>query len=162
MMITRLLARRSAAGRRRKMIAGLAFVATLAIAIPALAKDPLYTSGGLALSGYDAVAYVADGTPVQGRPEFETQWGGARWRFARAAHRDAFVANPERYAPQYGGYCAYAVSKGYTASADPMAWRIVDDKLYLNYSKSVQSLWNQDIPGHITTANRNWPAVLTK
>ena len=88
--------------------------------------------------------------------------GGARWQFASAANRDAFVKSPDGYAPQYGGYCAYAVSKGYTASADPMVWRIVSDRLYVNYSKSVQGLWDQDIPGNITKANRNWPAVLTK
>lgn len=151
------------AGRwRRTLVVLLAALTPVVMAGPALAKEPLYTSGGLALSGYDAVAYFSDGKPVQGRPEFAAQWGGARWQFASAANRDAFVKSPERYAPQYGGYCAYAVSKGYTASADPTLWRVVEGKLYVNYSKGVQSLWQQDIPGNINKADQNWPAVLTK
>ena len=149
-------------GWRQRAIAGVVVAALVAVAAPAFAKEPLYTGGGLALSGYDAVAYFSEGKPVKGRPEFETQWGGARWQFASAANREAFVKSPDRYAPQYGGYCAYAVSKGSTASADPMVWRIVDGKLYVNYSKSVQGLWGQDIPGNINKANGNWPAVLAK
>lgn len=149
-------------GTWRAALAGLAALALLALTAPALAKEPLYTSGGLALSGYDAVAYFKDGKPVKGSPEYAIEWGGARWQFATAANRDAFVAGPGRYAPEYGGYCAYAVSKGYTASGDPMVWRIVEDRLYVNYSKSVQRLWEQDIPGHIAKANGNWPSVLTK
>jgi len=151
--------------RERVVLAGLlglAVVSIVALAGPAFSKEPLYTSGGLAVSGYDVVAYFSDGKPVEGRAEYTTEWRGARWQFATAANRDAFVANPQRYAPQYGGYCAYAVSKGYTASADPMVWRIVDGRLYLNYSKSVQRLWEQDIPGHIVNADGNWPAVLAK
>jgi hypothetical protein len=147
---------------RRAAIVGLTALALLTLTVPALAKEPLYTIGGLALSGYDPVAYFSDGKPVKGQPEYAIQWGGARWQFATTANRDAFIASPGRYAPQYGGYCAYAVSKGYTASADPMVWRIVADRLYLNYSKSVQGLWEQDIPDHIAKANGNWPAVLTK
>ena len=162
MMSRRIRTRQWSSGWRRRVIVGLATVALIAMAAPAFAKDPLFTSGGLALSGYDAVAYFSDGKPVKGRPEFETQWGGARWQFASAANRDAFLKSPDRYAPQYGGYCAYAVSKGYTASADPMVWRVVDEKLYLNYSRSVQGLWVQDIPGNINKANGNWPAVLAK
>lgn len=161
-MIERVPTRQAAGGWRRATIVGLAAVGLLAMAAPAFAKDPVYTSGGLALSGYDAVAYFSDRKPIQGRPEFATQWGGARWQFASAANRDAFVKGPERYAPQYGGYCAYAVSKGYTASADPMLWRVVEDKLYVSYSKSAQSLWEQDIPGNINKADKNWPAALTK
>jgi len=153
---------KSAGGWRRTLLVLVAAVTPVVMAAPALAKDPMYTSRGLALSGYDAVAYFSDRKPVQGRPEFATQWGGARWQFASAATRDAFVKSPERYAPQYGGYCAYAVSKGYTASADPMLWRVVEGKLYVNYSKSVQSLWEQDIPGNINKADQNWPAALTK
>jgi hypothetical protein len=143
-------------------LVGLMALALLALTVPVLAKESLYTSGGLALSGYDAVAYFSDGKPVKGHPEYAIQWGGARWQFATAANRDAFVTSPGRYVPQYGGYGAYAVSKGYTASADPMVWRIVEDRLYVNYSKSVQGLWEQDIPGNIVKANGNWPAVLTK
>lgn len=162
MSIGRVPTRQAAGGRWRAVLVGLVALALLSLTVPVLAKEPLYTSGGLALPGYDAVAYFSDAQPVKGHPEWAIQWGGARWQFATAANRDAFVTSPGRYAPQYGGYCAYAVSKGYTASADPMAWRIVEDRLYVNYSKSVQGLWEQDIPGHIARANGNWPAVLTK
>jgi hypothetical protein len=154
--------RRVGVGQWLAGLLGLAVVSLVALAGPASSKEPLYRSDGLAVSGYDVVAYFNDGRPVEGRPEYATEWSGARWRFATAANRDAFVAGPTRYAPQYGGYCAYAVSKGYTASADPIVWRIVDGRLYLNYSKSVQRLWEQDIPGHIANANGNWPAVLAK
>ena len=82
--------------------------------------------------------------------------------FASAEHRERFAADPQRYAPQYGGYCAWAVSQGYTASSDPDAWKIVDKKLYLNYSKDVQKTWEQDVPGNITKADTNWPKVLDK
>jgi hypothetical protein len=84
-------------------------------------------------------------------------WQGTTWIFASAENRDRFQADPERYAPQYGGYCAYAVSKGHTASIDPKAWTIVDGKLYLNYSKGVKKKWEQDVPGNIVKADKNWP-----
>ena len=135
---------------------------TLPLAAPAAAKDPVYTGtfSSLAVSGYDPVAYFVEGRPVEGRKAFEFEWNGATWRFANAGNLAAFAADPEKFAPQYGGYCAWAVSQGYTASTDPGAWRIVDSKLYLNYSKSVQSDWVQDIPGNIEKADRNWPGIL--
>jgi hypothetical protein len=89
-------------------------------------------------------------------------WNGAVWRFVSAEHRDVFVKDPERYAPQFGGYCAWAISRGYTADADPDAWRIVDGRLYLIYSKAVQRRWEQDVEGTIVKARANWPAVLEK
>ncbi|MDJ0936310.1 MAG: YHS domain-containing (seleno)protein [Kiloniellales bacterium] len=129
---------------------------------PALAKDSIYTGtfSSLAVSGYDPVAYFTQGKPVKGRGDLEHEWQGATWRFADAANLAAFKADPEAYAPQYGGYCAWAVSQGYTASTDPEAWRIVDGKLYLNYSKSVQQTWEEDIPGNIAQGDQNWPGVL--
>ncbi len=129
---------------------------------PAVAKDPVYTGtfSDLALGGFDAVAYFVEGKPLEGRGDVEYAWNGATWRFANQANLKAFKAAPQTYAPQYGGYCAWAVSQGYTASADPDAWRIVDNKLYLNYSKSVQRDWEKDIPGNIKKANKNWPKVL--
>ena len=128
----------------------------------ALAKDPVYTStfSNLAVSGYDPVAYFTAGKPVEGSADFETEWNGATWRFASADNLATFEADPEAYAPQYGGYCAWAVSQGYTASTVPEAWRIVDGKLYLNYSLSVQRQWEGDVPGHIAKADGNWPGVL--
>jgi hypothetical protein len=79
---------------------------------------------------------------------------------ASAANRDAFKADPAKYAPQYGGYCAWAVSRGYTAGIDPEAWKIVNDRLYLNYSTAVQAKWSEDIPGNIAKAGENWPKIL--
>jgi YHS domain-containing protein len=130
-------------------------------AAPAAAKDAVFTNvWGHAIRGYDPVAYFLSGKPVEGSSEFETEWNGATWRFASAENRDRFIAQPEAYAPQYGGYCAWAVSQGYTASVDPDAWRIVDGKLYLNYDASVQETWEQDVPGFIAAADANWPRVL--
>ena len=119
--------------------------------------DPVYQNGGFAIRGYDPVAYHQQGQPVKGSAQFSYQWAGATWLFASASNRDQFQSQPERYAPQYGGYCAYAVSKGKTASIDPDAWKVVDGKLYLNYSKGVQKKWEQDIPGNIAKGDKNWP-----
>jgi len=142
----------------RKLAAGL--VLALALARSAFALDPIYTNWrGLALSGYDPVAYFAAGVPTPGSAEFTVDWMGATWRFANAANRDAFRADPERYAPQYGGYCAWAVSNGKTASSDPEAWKIVGGKLYLNYSRDVQQKWQQDVPGNIRRADGHWPEL---
>lgn len=117
---------------------------------------------GAAVKGYDVVAYATDGRPVEGNAAFETTWNGAKWRFATPAHRDLFLKDPEKFAPQFGGYCSWAVSRGYTADVDPQAWKIVDGRLYLNYSKSVQQKWSEDIPGNIAKARANWPKVLEK
>ena len=117
---------------------------------------------GLAIRGTDPVAYFTQGAPVAGSAEFTHTWNNATWRFASAENRDLFAANPEQYAPQYGGYCAWAVSQGYTAAIDPNAWKIVDGRLYLNFNRSVQRRWERDIPGNITRANANWPGVLTE
>ena len=125
-------------------------------------EAPVYTGlfNRQAVGGYDPVAYFTEGKPVKGDARFETSYQGAQWRFASAENRDRFVATPQRYAPQYGGYCAWAVSEGKTASGDPMFWKIVDQKLYLNYDADVQKKWDKDIPGHIRKADQNWPAVL--
>jgi hypothetical protein len=114
----------------------------------------------LALGGYDAVAYFDGGRPLKGDPRFTAEWKGAQFRFASAQHLARFRANPAAYAPQYGGYCAWAVSNNYTAKGDPLAWRIVGGKLYLNFNATVQNRWEKDIPGHIARADRNWPRVL--
>ncbi|MEO1673682.1 MAG: YHS domain-containing (seleno)protein [Cyanobacteria bacterium J06631_2] len=115
---------------------------------------------GLAIRGTDPVAYFTQGSPASGKPEFSHDWSGATWLFANEEHRDLFAANPEQYAPQYGGFCAWAVSQGYTAPIDPQAWKIVDDKLYLNFNEDIQGRWEKDIPGNIQKADSNWPEVL--
>lgn len=145
------------------LFAAFAVTASLVSATAASARGAeVYTGtfSSLAVGGYDAVAYFKAGRPVQGTAQFETKYKGATWRFASKENLDAFVANPAAFAPQYGGYCAWAVSQGYTASGDPNFWKIVNGKLYLNYDKSVQTTWEKDIPGFIAKADKNWPGVL--
>jgi len=137
----------------------------LLFSVPAqAAKDAVYKSWGsdVAVNGYDVVAYFTEGKPVEGSEDFTVEYNGALWQFASAENREAFAADPAHYAPQYGGYCAWAVSQGYTARTDPEAWSIVDDKLYLNYRPSVQQQWSQDIPGNIAAGDANWPEALEK
>jgi YHS domain-containing protein len=128
----------------------------------AAAKSEIYQNWrGLAIKGYDPVAFHKEGKAVKGSSSYELNWKDAKWRFASAENKDLFESNPERYAPRYGGYCAWAVSQGYTASVDPKnAWNIVDDRLYLNYNAEIKEKWEQDIPGHIQKADANWPGVL--
>ena len=143
----------------RKIMVGLTLL--LASATGALALDPVNTTWtGVAIKGHDPVAYFTDGKPVKGSSDHTHSWNDATWRFASADHRDRFAADPERYAPQYGGYCAWAVSQNDTAGIDPAAWKIVDDKLYLNYSAKIQARWAKDIPGNIAKADANWPGLL--
>ncbi|HEX5082018.1 MAG TPA: YHS domain-containing (seleno)protein [Blastocatellia bacterium] len=148
-----------------RLAVAILIVATLFLFVrpAAAAVDPVNKNLlGTALKGYDAVAYFKEGRPVKGRNEFKHDWMGAKWYFASAANRDEFAKNPEKYAPQFGGYCAWAVGHGQTASIDPEAWKIVDGKLYLNYSKDVQKMWGQDIPGWIKKGNENWPKLIKK
>lgn len=114
---------------------------------------------GLGLKGYDPVVYFMEARAAQGSASFEYQYQATRYRFVNAANRDLFAANPGRYVPQYGGFCAYAVSRGYTADIDPEAWAVVDGKLYLNYSKRVRGLWQEDVQGNIRKADANWPEL---
>ena len=127
------------------------------------ATDPLavYVEDGVAIKGADPVAYFTEDAYVQGSEEFTHDWNGAVWHFASAENRDAFANEPEKFAPEYGGFCAWAVSQGATAPIDPTAWKIVDGKLYLNYDARVQAQWSEDIPGNIAKADQNWPGVLT-
>jgi len=118
-----------------------------------------FERNGLAIDGYDPVAYFTEQKPVKGSPEFRTDYHGVTFQFASAAHREAFVAEPGKYAPQYGGFCAYGMAKGYKAVIDPAAFTIVREKLYLNYSESVRTRWFSDIPGYIQKADANWPEV---
>jgi len=118
-----------------------------------------FERNGLAIDGYDPVAYVTEKKPVKGSPEFRADFQGAIFLFASAAHRDVFAADPGKYAPQYGGYCAYGMAKGYKAAIDPAAFTVVGDKLYLNYSETVRSQWLSDISGYIRRADANWPDV---
>ncbi len=118
------------------------------------------TSGAIAIKGYDPVAYFTDQMPVKGSAAFEYLWNGAKWRFANAEHRDQFKAGPEKYAPKYGGYCAYAVSQGKLVDIDPEAWTVFEGRLYLNVSKDVRRLWEKDKEEYIRKADENWPRML--
>ena len=139
----------------------LTLLATALFAADKPPVDPVNkNSAGLAIKGYDAVAYFTESKPVKGSPQFTAEWNGARWQFASQEHRDMFQGEPAKYAPQYGGYCAWAVGHNYTADADPQAWKIVDGKLYLNYNKAVQDKWSPDAASKwIPDANKNWSGL---
>lgn len=128
--------------------------------LSAWAGTPVYTGwfNDTAIKGYDPVAYFTQGQAVKGKKDFSHRWNDADWQFASAEHRDLFAANPERYAPQYGGYCAYALAvKDALVKVDPEAWTVVDDKLYLNYSKGVRDDWLAKQAEYIASADGNWP-----
>ena len=115
---------------------------------------------GVALKGYDPVAYFTLSRAVPGQEELQYTWRNARWHFSSQEHLMLFKENPDKYVPQYGGYCAYAVSRGTTADIDPEAWAIVDSKLYLNLNKEVQKIWQQDREEYIKKADKNWPRIV--
>lgn len=142
----------------------LIFALSLGLLASANAKDPVNstTFGNVAIKGYDPVAYFLESKPVKGSKKYQVEWKGAKWRFVSKANKTAFEADPKAYAPQYGGYCAWAVSQGYTAGIDPDAWDIVDGKLYLNYSKSVQADWKKDRASLIEKADKNWPEIISE
>lgn len=147
--------------RRTLLAAALTTPAAFALTRPAMAAEPEYFSdGGAAILGTDPVAYFTEGGPVQGSADHAVMWKGATWYFASAENMGLFEANPEAYAPQYGGYCAFAVAQGYTAPTVPEAWTIHEDKLYLNFSRGVRGRWERDIPGNIVKGDANWPSVL--
>lgn len=132
------------------------------ISINAFAGDKIFHQNGNAIKGYDAVAYHSLKQAVKGDAQHTFNWKGASWLFTSQQNLDLFASNPEKYAPKYGGHCAYAASKGSIAPVDPEAWTIVDDQLYLNYSKSVREIWKEDIPGNIKKADVNWPGISTQ
>ncbi|SMY09164.1 YHS domain-containing (seleno)protein [Flavimaricola marinus] len=127
---------------------------------PAMAEPEVFSDMGTALRGADPVAYFTEGAPVSGRPEFGLMWRGAVWEFASARHRTMFEMDPERFAPQYGGYCAFAMSQGYVAPTVPEAWTIHNGKLYMNYSLAVRERWQADIDGYVALADSHWPDAL--
>ena len=114
---------------------------------------------GVAVNGYDVVSYFNEGKPVHGNENFQFEWNGAVWYFSSGENLETFKSNPVGYAPQYGGYCAYGTADGHKASTEPDAWKIVDNKLYLNYSKDVQSIWMKNQTDFIKKADANWPEV---
>ena len=136
----------------------------IAAGAPALAAGPEInaTITGLALRGYDPVAYFTDGMPVQGDFAITAQHDGATYRFASEEHKQLFLKDPAKYLPEYGGFCAFGTAKGVKVDGDPTVWKIVDNKLYLNLAPAVAERWKQDIAGNIKTANEKWMAVKDK
>lgn len=125
----------------------------------AYSQKEIFSKSKLAIQGYDPVAYFKDSKPVQGKKEFTHTWKGAMWQFSSQENLAAFKTNPEKFAPQFGGYCAYGVADGHKAPTSPDAWTIVDGKLYLNYDTDVRALWKKDQQTFIQQANKNWPEV---
>ena len=149
--------------RRDFLIALAAAGSLVAITGPAVAGKPAVYTGvidGVGAGGYDVVAYQSQEMAVPGDGAMTVEHDGVTYRFASEANREMFKADPERYLPRFGGYCAWAVSQGYTAHGDPEAWSMVDDRLYLNYSKGVRSQWRRDAAGNIAKGEANWPRVL--
>ena len=133
-----------------------------ASATPALAAPEVYLAPftKVAIGGYDPVSYFTESAPRKGDARFTATLRGAEYRFASAANLARFQSNPQAFLPQYGGYCAWAVAGGYTAKGDPLAWKVVGGKLYLNYDQNVQKRWAKDVPGNIAKGDKNWPQVL--
>ena len=123
-------------------------------------EDPIFAIDGIAIRGYDSVAYHTEGRPVPGSADITYEYKGAVWQFASAENRDLFVADPERYAPQYGGYCAYGLSKGYAVKTEADAFAVRDGKLYFNYNREVLKTWKKDPEGYIVKADENVLEVL--
>jgi YHS domain-containing protein len=136
----------------------IAIAAVSLMSTAALAGD-FFETDGVALRGYDPVAYFVAAEPQKGQSQYSYEYKGSKFHFANESNRRAFVKAPEKYAPQFGGYCAYGTSQGYKVSTQPDAFAIVKDKLYLNYNKKVQEIWQQDVPGNIARAEKNWPEV---
>ena len=124
------------------------------------AAAAVYSPDGVAIKGYDPVAYFLDGKPVKGSDSYVMMYMGATWKFASKDHLDRFKAEPAKYAPQYGGYCAYGTSLGHLAPTIPEAWAVVDNKLYLNYNLAVRNTWSKDIKGYTKAADAQFPKLL--
>lgn len=137
-------------------VVGLTYLKSIGM----FASRPVYASSGLAIQGYDTVAYFTQGKAVKGDERIAESWNGARWVFASEAHRSLFRENPAQYAPQFGGYCAFAVSQNYTAQTDPKAWTLADNKLYLNFDQDTMKEWLLQREQLIAQAHANWPDVL--
>jgi len=125
-------------------------------------KSPVYIANGKAIDGYDPVAFFTMSKPVMGRDSLMLQWNGAAWYFANRADLEAFKATPEKYAPQYGGYCAYGTAQGHKAPTQVDTWSVVDGKLYFNYNQKVKTAWVKDQPAMIKKADEVWPTLKDK
>jgi YHS domain-containing protein len=145
----------------KKMLFALSI--TLVTGLSALAqKSEIFTESGKAIRGYDPVAYFFKGKAVKGNDDLKYSWKNATWCFSTQQDLDTFKTNPEKFAPQYGGYCAYGLSEGHKATTEPDAWTIVDGKLYLNYNTKVREMWTKERQKRIEEADRKWPEIKNK
>jgi len=142
----------------------LLLAVSLLITPQAFAVDAINTTffGNLAIEGYDPVAYFTQNKAVEGNEKYQTKWMDANWRFSTVKNLTLFKENPEKYAPQYGGYCAYAVSQNSVAGIKPELFTIHNSKLYLNYNRNINKKWRQDRGQYIIDANQYWPQLLAK
>ena len=147
--------------RIARLVLPLAVVAVAALATGARAADPLVNvdKHGVILDGYDAVAFFTDHHPVKGNAAISSQYQGATYYFASADHKTAFDAEPAKYAPQFGAFCAYAVSRGRTAPIDVDTFSIVDGRLLLQHNAKAVRLWGEDVKGNLGKADKYWPRV---
>ncbi len=146
--------------RRTALLLGAGALGAAMLGTIARARaERMNLQNGVAIKGHDPVAYFTQGAPVRGDASLSATHNGATYHFASAANRDAFTADPARFAPAYGGFCAYAVANGYTADIDPAAFTVHNDRLYLNFSRSVRRRWERDIPGNIVKGDANWPSL---
>ena len=152
--------------RPRQLACGAALLIGMTMTYePALAGDLINTGyfGGVAIEGYDPVAYFTEGRPVKGSEAFSYEWLGTPWYFANARHRDMFISDPAKYAPQYGGYCVGEVALGgITSNIDPEAWRIVEGKLYMSYDKAFAAEFGAHPADYLTKAEAHWPSLKAK
>lgn len=125
-------------------------------------KSPVFAPNGTAIKGYDPVAFFTESKPVKGQETLSYEWNGAKWLFSSKENMDRFKANPEKYAPQYGGYCAYGMSQGHKAPTETETWTVLNDKLYFNYNAKVKEMFNKDRQGYIEKADKNWPELKDK
>ena len=148
----------------------LTTLALLTVSVTALAAPPIntlereglfgYEHNGVAIRGYDTVAYFTQGKPVEGNDKFSTSWSDATWKFSSQEHLDLFIASPEKYAPQYGGYCAYGVAQMNLVKIEPDQWTIIEDKLYLNYNAKLNKTWKKNTASYIKTADALFEKLL--
>ncbi len=142
---------------------GLALLPSTSFAFDEQSYAPINVDKrGVGLQGHDPVAYFTVGAPTAGKAEFQAAHEGVVYRFANADNREAFLANPAKYAPQYGGFCAMGAHMGKKFDGDPKAWHIADGKLYLNLNPDVQAAWLKDVPGHKQSADAQWPGIALK
>jgi len=140
----------------KKLWQAVVFVLSIGGAVAALAVSPVNVDGqGVAIQGYDPVAYFTDGKPVKGQAKYRHTVGGATYHFKNAKHRDMFAKAPGKYSPQFGGYCAMGAAMGKKLEVDPTAWKIVDGRLYLNLNKDIQKMWLDDVAGNLTIREKD-------